>query len=233
MLSVLTRVRKKLMSRFRSKERPRPMVHVRPRLEALEDRLVLDAMRFTGGAQGIGTDYAVATNWANDTNPLFVHVPNANDTVSIPTGFGVVLGTAGDYTAQSLTVNSGSSLLIGSTTAQSNVTLTVSGSTSDTGTITVGAAAGGSTATLDTSSMSLGSGSAGGTLNVGDPSTGNSGTVDVTNTLSALAGTTINVGGTGTNGGSTGTLDVGTLSSSAALSINLASDPNNPSSLTV
>ncbi|HEY7153587.1 MAG TPA: hypothetical protein VH575_06480, partial [Gemmataceae bacterium] len=65
---------------------------MKPQLEVLEDRLVLDAYTFVGAAGGgDGTSWNQALNWANLTNPDIIAVPSGGDDVTIGPGFAVVI----------------------------------------------------------------------------------------------------------------------------------------------
>jgi hypothetical protein len=211
---------------------------VHPRLECLEDRVVLNAYTFTGLDPLSPQTWTDPLNWSVGGGGANGTLPGADDDVTIPAGQTAILNTGSDVTIQSLTVN-------GSLTVGSNLTVEAngnpgSGSTSvaaggglvvgnpsnpgsspafdttsltDLGTVTVSAAAGGSVGTLDATTVSVGGGSGTGTFYVGDPGTGSTGTVDVSGGMSVGPTALLQVGGVGSGGsaGSSGKLDVGTL----------------------
>ena len=212
---------------------------VHPRLESLEDRLVPNAYTFTGAGSNLWTD---PNNWNVGGGGPNGTLPGAGDDVTIPALQTAVLNTGSDVTIQSLTVNGsltvGSNLTVeangnpgsGSTSVAAGGGLVVGNpsnpgsspafdttSLTDLGTVTVGAAAGGSVGTLDATTVSVGGGSGSGTFYVGDPETGSTGTVDVSGGLSVGSSALLQVGGVGSGGaaGSSGKLDVGTLTTAS------------------
>jgi hypothetical protein len=85
---------------------------VKPQLEVLEDRLVLDAYTFVGAAGGgDGTSWNQALNWANLTNPDIIAVPSGGDDVTIGPGFAVVIAGT-EANVNSLNTAAGSALTI-------------------------------------------------------------------------------------------------------------------------
>jgi hypothetical protein len=199
----------------------------RPRLEALEERYMLAADTFTGTG-----------NWTNPALWSLNALPGSEDDAVISVGSACTLNTGSDVTIQSLTVNGsltvGSNLTVeangnpgsGSTSVAAGGGLVVGNpsnpgsspafdttSLTDLGTVTVSAAAGGSVGTLDATTVSVGGGSGTGTFYVGDPGTGSTGTVDVSGGMSVGPTALLQVGGVGSGGsaGSSGKLDVGTL----------------------
>jgi hypothetical protein len=100
----------------------------------------------------------------------------------------------------------------GSSPAFDTTTLT------DLGTVTVGAAAGGSVGTLDATTVSVGDGSGSGTFYIGDPGTGSTGTVDVSGSLSVGSSALLQVGGVGSGGVHSSNGLSSELNSSSALS---------------
>lgn len=112
MFSILERLRRKM---FRPVPRPKPRLtprFLRPRLEALEDRLVLDAMLFIGvGTAAAPAAWGVAANW-RDLSGGQAHVPNASDDVGIPAGVGYVSLAPGETAEINSIVTSGATILI-------------------------------------------------------------------------------------------------------------------------
>jgi hypothetical protein len=109
MWSMLTRLPKKLMPSIRPKHIRRTSWRVRPWLEVLEDRLVLDAYTFAPNALGDGTSWNDPNNWLN-TNNFTNGVPGPTDDAGIPAGFDVII--SGSANVKSLTTAAGSSLTI-------------------------------------------------------------------------------------------------------------------------
>ncbi|HTU92109.1 MAG TPA: hypothetical protein VMF69_18645, partial [Gemmataceae bacterium] len=111
MLSTLECLLRKMFGPVPRRKPPQRPRFVKPRLEALEERLVLDAYTFVGAAGGgDGTSWNDSLNWIDSTTGG-AGMPGAGDDASIGAGFGVVIsGTAADV--NSLTTAAGSSLTI-------------------------------------------------------------------------------------------------------------------------
>ncbi len=104
---------------------------MKPQLECLEDRTVLDAMTFIGaGTLAAPADWFVAANWANLTNPGNVHVPGASDDAFIPGTAGVVAIGGAEANVNSLTTIG--SLLMVASGAQLTINNNAPGTTSST-----------------------------------------------------------------------------------------------------
>ena len=87
---------------------------VKPRLESLEDRTVLDAMVFVGiGTPTVPALWNVIGNWS-DLSGGAGHIPNANDEVGIPGTAGTVLLTGQNADINSIVTLAGSNLIIDS-----------------------------------------------------------------------------------------------------------------------
>ena len=71
MFSMFQRLRRKLFRPVPQRKAPQQPSFV-PRLEPLEDRLLLDAMLFNAA----GGAWNVAANWNDLSNPAYIHVPN-------------------------------------------------------------------------------------------------------------------------------------------------------------
>jgi hypothetical protein len=101
--------RKKFLPNKQRKPIRRAPRYVRPRLETLEDRLVLDAMTFAPAVHnGDGVNWFNANNWLDTTNPAIIAVPGANDSATIDGPFAVVI--AGQVASvNSLSLGSGTS----------------------------------------------------------------------------------------------------------------------------
>ena len=74
MWSMFQHLREKFVPGHRSQARSKSRF-IPPRLEALEDRLVLDAYTFTGAGDGVS--WFNANNWLDTTNPVNISVPGA------------------------------------------------------------------------------------------------------------------------------------------------------------
>lgn len=107
MLTFLERLRKKLFHPAPRQKPARTPRFTKLYLEPLEDRLVLDAMSFTGGTLGTSTNWFDPLNWANLTNPGNLHVPNASDDAAIGAFTVVISGQNADV--KSLVTTTGSS----------------------------------------------------------------------------------------------------------------------------
>ena len=121
MRSFIQLLREKFLPSHRSQERSKPRF-IRPRLEALEDRLVLDAYTFTGAGDGVS--WFDANNWLNTSNPAIISVPGAVDSASIGPGFNVAV-SGGSAVVNSVSVT-GSSLTV-SSSLESNLMTTAAG----------------------------------------------------------------------------------------------------------
>jgi hypothetical protein len=124
-------------------------------------------------------------------------LPGGNGSTSVAAGGGLIVGNPSNP---------------GSSPAFDTTTLT------DLGTVTVGAAAGGSVGTLDATTVSVGDGSGSGTFYIGDPGTGSTGTVDVSGSLSVGSSALLQVGGVGSGGVHSSNGLSSELNSSSALS---------------
>ncbi len=91
MWSMLTRLREKFLPSIPPRTVRRASWYFRPHLEALEDRLVPDAVTFTGG--GNGTSWNDPDNWVDLNNGANV-VPGASDDASILIAATVVISGA-------------------------------------------------------------------------------------------------------------------------------------------
>jgi hypothetical protein len=212
-------------------------------LEGLEERIVPDAYAFEhmtplGFQASVGTYTDVTKWWDLSLGGAAQQLPGAADTADIPVGASCTLNSSEEYYLAGLTVEGsmtvGSNLTVapngsagnGSTSVAAGGGLVVGNPSNpgsspafdtttltDLGTVTVGAAAGGSVGTLDATTVSVGGGSGSGTFYIGDPGTGSTGTVDVSGGLSVGSSALLQVGGVGSGGsaGSSGKLDVGTL----------------------
>jgi hypothetical protein len=216
---------------------------VRPTLECLEDRLVPNAYTFTGADRFSPHTWTDQANWSVNNGGANGTLPGSEDDVTIAAGKTALLNTGSDVTIQSLTVNGsltvGSNLTVeangnpgsGSTSVAAGGGLIVGNPSNpgsspafdtttltDLGTVTVGAAAGGSVGTLDATTVSVGDGSGSGTFYIGDPGTGSTGTVDVSGSLSVGSSALLQVGGVGSGGVHSSNGLSSELNSSSALS---------------
>ncbi len=120
MRSTLEYLQRKLFSLVqRQKPRQAPRF-VKPHLEALEERVVLDAMVFAGGGTPLlPAAWNAVANWTDLTNPANPHIPTSSDDVGIPGGAVVLLSGANAEVnsivtvgLSSLTIASGTELKI-------------------------------------------------------------------------------------------------------------------------
>jgi hypothetical protein len=147
---------------------------VRPRIEDLEERLVLDAYTFVNPVTGLPSQgsWTDGANWTDLSNAAKDGtVPTSNDTADIPSGASCTL----------------------------SATASVSGVSVE-GSLTVGGPSGTTSGTLDTISMSMGA--TAGTVAIGAPGTGMGGAVDVSGTMTDSSGGPLTVGGSGGSSGS-------------------------------
>jgi hypothetical protein len=229
--------------------RRRQAYRLRPRLEALEDRIVLDAYVFehpnangvlvpsSGAWSTTNLWWDLALNNGNGGTPN--QTPGAKDTADIPTGASCTL-TGASATVEGVTVEGGltvgSSLTVeGTPSSGTGITSIASG-----GVLTIGNPSNpNAEASLDTQSfLNSGTATVGGpnggssgtldTVTYGSPTTGSTGTLDIGAPGSGQAGTvdvseTMNISGTltvGGAGGSGGTLDVYSLTATSLQTVN-------------
>ncbi len=115
MLSLLKRLRDRFFASSPRMKAARPPLFAKPRLEVLEDRLVLDAMLFTGsGTATAPAAWNLAANWLDLNNPRYVHIPNANDDVGIPSSAGTVEISGQNADINSIVTQGGTNLIIDS-----------------------------------------------------------------------------------------------------------------------
>jgi hypothetical protein len=82
--------------------RSRQACYVRPRLEDLEERIVLDAYTFVNPVTGLPSNgsYTVGANWTDlSNNAKNGTVPGANDTADIPVGASCTVTSSASPTA--------------------------------------------------------------------------------------------------------------------------------------
>jgi hypothetical protein len=181
----LPRLFHKLFPQVQPRHIRRQPRYIRPRLEDLEERLVLDAYTFAVAGNPSSGSYMDGKLWTDlDNANKNGTVPTAADTADIPTGAVCTLSSTAGLTGLSVE-----------------------------GTLTLGGPSGGSTGTLDAVFASMSGGSS--IFNIGDPGSGVGGTLDVSDTMTAMGGT-LNVGG---KGGSSGLFDVKTLSTGNTLNV--------------
>jgi hypothetical protein len=189
LLDSLFRYLDSLRTRPRAKrDLKRRNLRYRPRLEALEDRTLLNAVNWLGGS-GLWSD---STHWLDAVTGTN-HVPTGNDDAGIATG-ATVTHNAGTDPVQSVSVSSGNTLsLTGGTLNISSMPSSLSGS----GTVRL---AGGTLANANVASGTTITGTdSGGTLNGVnlsgnlDLTTVNGANATVVNGLT-LSGSTVNLG---------------------------------------
>lgn len=154
--------------------------YVRPRLEVLENRLVLDAYVFAPNGIGDATSWFNTNNWLDTTNPANIAVPGANDSATIGSGFNVVIaGQAAEANSLTLGMDGGG----GSTlTIDSSLNVNTMVSSPGAGNLVTVAAAGPAVLTINSSA------------NFGGP-VNDFGRIDA-NTTNPYTGTSVDFSGT-------------------------------------
>ncbi len=215
---------------------------VHPRLEDLEERLVLDAYTYVGLDPNDPQNWFKPLNWEDTSNYNQPGVPGANDTAYIP-GYTVNLSgqgaTIAGLTLAGGTLNLGASLTVASNGQQgsgsaavqdtgTNAVVNVGGASGanaslnaisllDAGTINVGGPNGGSSGAVSTQTLTMGDSQNTGILNIGAPGNGTGGTVTVSQSMTDTNGESLTVGG---SGGSSGTLDVYSMNVGGTQTVN-------------
>jgi hypothetical protein len=115
MLSSLKLLCQRLRSSYSKNKPVRTTQFVVPRLEALEPRLVLDAMVFTAvGTPSAPALWNLASNWTDLSVPTNIHIPTANDDVGIPSSAGTVEISGQNADINSIVTQGGTNLIIDS-----------------------------------------------------------------------------------------------------------------------